>query len=724
MKIRTRLLILLLLISLLPLIISTINHSISALRLSNKLTTDTREQLLENANSLLLTLVDEYGQILKRDMSQVLLALHLQAREVERLLASPSVNDVPIYFSADFDQPSSQPEGLRLSTQHFRPGPNGGLQPIPVTYLQQVVFLPSGVKQVDVAEDLNRLATMPELYRLVHDICPDLLLWQYTALESGIHTSFPGKGGYPVEYDPRQREWYLAAKNAAKPISKVITDLSTRTQILTMSMPVYRPNGDFAGVTAIDVIYQWLFANWQLPEHWKDMSEAMILTFHDDAKNHVNSLEIVYRSEQQDYRGNWQMPIKQQFLSADDPQALVEIFKDLRQGKSGVHKVRYQGQNYLWAYGVRIQDQPFPLISMPYEQVMAQATRAEDFAHDQVLSTLKISVIMLLGVVIVVFVLAFHRSRKVTQPILELSDAVEGLSEGNFDVRVSIHTGDELERLGSAFNSMGVNLLEREQMKQSLLLAREIQQHLLPAKAPQISGFDIFGQSIYCDETGGDYYDFIELSPDKLGVAVGDVSGHGIGAAMLMTTARGILRSQASHQGSELSQLITTLNRHLVRDTRDDSFMTLFYTLLECDTRACHWVSGGHGPTFYYSHRDNAVTELACSGIPLGIIEETDFEVMSPIFMESGDILLIGTDGIWETRNPFGDMFGIDRLTRLLEEYASASAAEISSAVMAAVNEFRDSEPQFDDITMVVIKAVFDCTDSPALDTYDLTNSE
>ncbi len=706
MKIRTKLLILLLLISLLPLTLSMINHSISSLRLSNKLTNDTREQLQENANTLLLTLMDEYGQILKRDTAQVLLALHLQAREVERLLANPPANNFPIYFSEEFEHPSSQPEGLNLSTQHFRPGAKGDLHPIPVTYQQQVVFLPAGVKQTTVAEDLGRLSPMPNLYRLVRDIRPDLFLWQYTALDSGIHTSFPGKGGYPAEYDPRQREWYLAAKKAAKPISKVITDLSTRTQILTMSMPVYRPNGDFAGVTAIDVTYQWLFANWQLPAPWKDMSEAMILKFHDDTKKQGASLEIIYRAEQQGYRGNWQMPVKQQFLRADDPQSLKEIFEDLQHGKSGVRKVRYQGQDYLWAYGVRIKDQPFPLISMPYEQVMAQATRAEAFAQDQLLSTLKVSVIMLFGVVVIVFVLAFRRSRKVTQPILELSEAVEGLSEGDLDVRVNIHTGDELETLGSAFNTMGARLLEREQMKQSLLLAREIQQHLLPSKAPQISGFDIFGQSVYCDETGGDYYDFIELSPNKLGVAVGDVSGHGIGAAMLMTTARGILRSQASHQGCELSPLMTTLNRHLVRDTRDDSFMTLFYALLESDTRACHWVSGGHGPTFYYSHRDKIVTELACSGIPLGIIEETEFEAMSPIFMASGDILLIGTDGIWETRNQLGGMFGSHRLTRLMEEYASASAAEISSAVMTAVNEFRDSAPQYDDITMVVIKAV------------------
>ncbi len=151
MKIRTKLLILLLSIALVPLVLSTVFHSFSALQLSHDLATDTRDQLLKNAFTLLNTLVDEYGQILKRDESQILLALHLQAKEVERLLASPSRAERPIYFSADFDHESSRPEGLSLSTKHFRPNPEGGLQPIPVTYQTQVVFLPSGVKTQAVA---------------------------------------------------------------------------------------------------------------------------------------------------------------------------------------------------------------------------------------------------------------------------------------------------------------------------------------------------------------------------------------------------------------------------------------------------------------------------------------------------------------------------------------------------------------------------------------------
>ena len=156
MKIRTKLLILLLSIALIPLILSTVFHSFSALQLSHDLTDDTREQLSKNAYTLLHTLVDEYGQILKRDEAQILLALHLQAKEVEKLLASRRGAKQPLYFSADYAQPARQPAGLSLSNKHFRHTPEGDLAPIPVTYQTQVIFLPAGVNAAAVADDLDR----------------------------------------------------------------------------------------------------------------------------------------------------------------------------------------------------------------------------------------------------------------------------------------------------------------------------------------------------------------------------------------------------------------------------------------------------------------------------------------------------------------------------------------------------------------------------------------
>ncbi|SHI92801.1 sigma-B regulation protein RsbU (phosphoserine phosphatase) [Malonomonas rubra DSM 5091] len=701
MRIRTKILILLLAIALIPLLLNTFFQSYSTLQLSHKLGAETREQLLENAYTLLHVLVDEYGQILKRDQAQVLLALNLQAREVEKLLAATAEGDPPLYFSADFERPETSPAGTEPSDKHFRPGNTGKIEPIRVNYQQQVLFLANGVARSRVDSLLRKLASMPAVYRLVHDIRPDLFLWQYTALEQGVHSSYPGKGGYPSDYDPRQREWYRAAKTEKRPITRVITDLSTRSLILTMAMPVHTPDGHFAGVTAIDVVYQWLLADWTIPPSLQEQTQAMILFYHPDS----NKLEVIYRGDQEGHYGNWRMPVKQQFLAVDLPQQLEPVFADLRAGQTGVRIIRQQGEEVLWAYGKHQQGQPFPLISLPYQQVIAQAERAENYAREQLLWRLQISGLMLCGVVAIVLILTLLISKALTRPVLQLAAAAESLSKGDFDARVTITSGDELEALGSAFNSMGPSLHEREQLKQSLALAREVQQHLLPKAAPQVPGFEIFGHSRYCDGTGGDYYDFLELGEGRLGLAVADVSGHGIGAALLMTTVRGLLRSQAPQLGSDPQALIKSLNQHLVRDSRDDFFATFFYALLDTDQRRCSWVSAGHGPSFYYAADTARARELPSSGIPLGILNDIDFEAMEPLPVAPGDILLIGTDGIWETCGPSNEMFGTDRLCGLLQRQAHLGAADLGRFILHELEEFRGDQLQHDDITMLIVKA-------------------
>ncbi len=289
---------------------------------------------------------------------------------------------------------------------------------------------------------------------------------------------------------------------------------------------------------------------------------------------------------------------------------------------------------------------------------------------------------------------------------MELAQAATRLAAGDFNAKVNIRSSDELIRLGQIFNSLGDSLKEREQLKQSLALAKEIQQELLPASAPATTGFDIVGTSHYCDETGGDYYDFISLQEKDVectGLAIGDVSGHGIGSALVMAAARGILRSLADHNPLELTPLFASLNRHLSRDTADDSFMTLFYGVLNPSTRRLCWLSAGQAPIFLYRNRE--VIELGSSGIPLGIIDDADYGKTSHIEFSPGDILFLGTDGIWESRNPAGEMFGTERLKELLRIHAEQNAETIADCIIATLMSFRGNMPQDDDITLLIVKA-------------------
>jgi sigma-B regulation protein RsbU (phosphoserine phosphatase) len=278
------------------------------------------------------------------------------------------------------------------------------------------------------------------------------------------------------------------------------------------------------------------------------------------------------------------------------------------------------------------------------------------------------------------------------------------LAEGDYSLKVKIETGDELQALGDTFNEVGPQLQERETLKRSLLAAREIQQRLLPATAPFLKGFDIAGKTTYCDETGGDYFDYIAIDNRRLALVVGDVSGHGIGSTMLMAAARSVLRSQTTPDLQDAGDLFAHLNRHLEQDTADNLFITLFHGILDAEARTFRWVSAGHGPAFHYHRRTGQFEELAISGIPLGILADATFESSGPNLVETGDILLVGTDGIWESRDADGQMFGIERLKQIVANTETESAEEILSAVIAAVNRFRGELAQEDDITLLVVK--------------------
>ena len=707
MKFRTRLLILLLTVTLLPLSLSFIFQRTSMLHVGNKLASDTHSLLNSGATTLLHSLVDDFGRILKRDKAMALLTLQSQAQAVAiRLSSAPPEHPRPIFFSADYASPQDQPNDLTTTQKHRRLTKNGKLVPIPVSYSQQVIFLAEGKNPENVAAELKQISSMPEVYKTLHDIQPDLFLWQYTALKSGIHSSYPGKGGYPLDYDPRQRQWYKDAVFKGGPTQQILADLTTGALVMTLAKPIYAGNGKLAGVTALDIDYRQFFADWSIPAEWADDAKSMVLIYHEDAPDPLQQLEVLLHNQSEDHSLDWRMPVEHEYLDITDPQ-LQEFQQDLISGDSAVRKITYQGQEALWAYGSRNLDEPFPLVIVPYQQIIAPAVSAEKYVNQQISRSLTISAALTIGVVAAAILLAIIRSRKVTQPVMQLATAANQLAEGNFDAKVEIHTGDELENLGTVFNGMRSRLKERELMKQSLELAKEIQQQLLPDSAPICPNFDLAAQNLYCDETGGDYFDFIELKhsgEQQFGLAVGDVSGHGIGSALVMATARGALHSLVDRYEGHLEVLAGDLNNQLCRGTDHADFMTLFYGVLNPENRSLYWISAGHAPIFFY-HADGRVEELDSSGIPLGIMEDTPSELAPAINFSAGDILLIGTDGIWETRNTDEEMFGTERVTELLIRQADASADTIAEQLISELDSFRGEHSRDDDITLMVVKA-------------------
>jgi sigma-B regulation protein RsbU (phosphoserine phosphatase) len=294
-----------------------------------------------------------------------------------------------------------------------------------------------------------------------------------------------------------------------------------------------------------------------------------------------------------------------------------------------------------------------------------------------------------------------------TQPIGTLTSASAQLAAGDFASQIQINTGDELQTLGEAFNEIGPHLEDRDRMKRSLEVAMVVQQDLLPKAVPTLKRFEVGARCVYCDQTGGDYYDFVALgdgSSSKVGIALGDVSGHGIGAALLMASARGIFRNSARHYGGRLDELFSHCNDQLVQDSADDKFITLFYGVLDDSDRSLIWASGGHDPAIWYRRASGAFEELPNTGPPVGMFEGMSFSQEGPIHLQPGDILLVGTDGIWEAKGTKKALFGKERLVDLIRAHAQRPAQEIADAVVDAVAAYIHPNPADDDLTLLVIK--------------------
>jgi len=297
-------------------------------------------------------------------------------------------------------------------------------------------------------------------------------------------------------------------------------------------------------------------------------------------------------------------------------------------------------------------------------------------------------------------------SRNLTMPFREIIHTLQNVRNGRFDKKIRVTSNDEIGYTGDVINEMTEGLKERDRIRHSLGIAMEVQQHLLPRNAPKISGLDIAGRSIYCEETGGDYFDYLPANKQGSGrikIVVGDVSDHGIASALLMTTARAFLRQRAARTGS-LNQIVADVNRQLSADVEESGhFMTLFFCEIDRRLQTIRWVNAGHDPAVIFDANDGVFDEFAGRALPLGVSEKAAYqEYQRKIRPEQ--IILIGTDGIWESQNNQGQMFGKERFRDVVRAHARQPAESILQAVITELDKFRRPLEKEDDVTLVVVK--------------------
>ena len=246
--------------------------------------------------------------------------------------------------------------------------------------------------------------------------------------------------------------------------------------------------------------------------------------------------------------------------------------------------------------------------------------------------------------------------------------------------------------------------------KKSLVLAGEVQQSLLPKVPPLITGLDIAGLSVPCEEIGGDYFDYLQPvgkstpEPGVLTVAVGDIAGHGVDSALLMATARAVLRDRYRSSGT-LAEIVNQLNHALITDFMSThQFMTLFALEIGRTRDTIRWVRAGHDPALLYRPASDDFVELEGPGVVLGVEKDARFMESMVDGVPPGSIIAMGTDGIWEAFNPAGEMFGKARFKRIIRQYAGQSASTILNHVYQEVHAFTEGLKPQDDITLVILK--------------------
>jgi len=291
------------------------------------------------------------------------------------------------------------------------------------------------------------------------------------------------------------------------------------------------------------------------------------------------------------------------------------------------------------------------------------------------------------------------------------------LSQSTREVRATLvaRNGDHIPVLfhGNTVKSAGGRTLgnvafvtDMRAHTKSMALAGEVQKSLMPQCFPAIEGLDIAGRSIPCDEIGGDYYDFFEVPDqrDAIHLVIGDMTGHGVDAALLMTTARAFLRMRAGQAGT-IADIVGDLNRHLTTDTGHTSrFMTLFFLSLQVRDERIAWIRAGHDPAVLYDPSRRRIEYLRGPGLALGLDASVVYQTVEREGLTAGQVIALGTDGIWEARNARGAMYGKQRFNDVLGRNAHGAADTIVQAVLEDLQQFTQGTIPEDDKTLVVIK--------------------
>jgi sigma-B regulation protein RsbU (phosphoserine phosphatase) len=715
MRLRWKFFLVLLGFSLIPLAAVTGFTRSHVERLGRAIADEGRSILADIVKNELRQTAEDYGLVLRRTKSAMDFSLTVLAAEAERTVAGPgarAAEPAPVYRASDVAAARNAPPDMAGDEAYAKRLANGGKEELPISRDNPVVYRPKGARESG-REDV-RLASLGPTFQILRAELGDLLLFASVTLADGSHVSFPGHAGYPADYDPRERPWYKAARAVFDPDAATggpvvwndpAVDAATGQVTLTLSKPLSGPGGRFLGVASLDVPLARVLQDQEIASQWSEAMHTFVVAPTTNPETGKPALFVWAQRAYDDQRTDWKSAINFERISSPDAAGFAALVETMKRGGSGAVELSFKGEDSFWAYS-RFMDEADFLIVVPKSMLMPLAEQAGREIVDAVNRLSQLFGGAMLLALAAATVAALWITKAFVRPMMAMIEAWKRLGRGDFTVRLPFRLGDERQALVDAFNETVPVLADHVRLQRSLELAQEVQQNLLPAAPPEVPGLDVAGAAIPCDETGGDYFDYRAVSRDGevcLDAAVGDVTGHGVPSALLMATARALLL--ATEDSETPGERVTRANRLLCRDVGDSGrFMTLF--AMEVRPRAgivCS-VRAGHDPAMVYDPVADAFEQWPGKGLPLGIVPDYRYEETVMPFAKPGLVLCIGTDGIWESRDQSGAMYGKDRFMAVVRRAARGSAAAVVAAVLADLAAFRGPARQEDDVTLVVVK--------------------
>ena len=701
MKFRWKLLVLLLALSILPIVGLRAFGIHNVHLMANALVARVEKSQMDAAHNHLRQLMAVYARSIAKNREQVEMALFFQATEMERSLADGVDEATQVTVRPLGDNRSSMSSGSSSKSQEV---PSSFSSSLPAA----CPLIAPDAPAERAAKDFERLKRITPFFQALTRQLGSLALRCYGGLPNGVALEFPCSADRLPGRDPLKQTWYRSAfEEKLSHWSAPYIDYQSRRPVTAVSVALEDEEEKVLGITSIvvplDTLLESAIPRSNLPHNTLSFVSSLAARPSTDqvgAKILVEASQsaITWEDNGSEAASRW--------LTTTDTDQLQSLKAELAARISGTRQMTYAGRDSIWCYGPMPHQGTSFVFIVPMDSIFQPSQEIRQTIEDRVRTVEQVTAGFLVLLVALNAFLALMFSRSITRPLELLTAASNKLAKGNFKARVDIRSRDEFGDLSRVFNQVGPQLNTHVKLQKAMDMAMQIQYNLLPQAAPSLPGLDVRGMAFYCDETGGDYFDYLcvdEEGRQRLCVVVGDVSGHGLPSALLMATARGLLRQRVSMHGS-LGEIVNDVNQRFSEDVeRSGRFMTLFLARIDRQRKKIEWVRAGHDPALLYDPAKETFTSLKGKGLPLGVDAATPYRESSTA-IEDGQVLFIGTDGLWETSNEKGELFGKDRLKEVIRRHAGQSARDILLEVHTAAEEFRGELKQEDDLTIVVIK--------------------